>query len=56
MRKTTSMALLLVVPAGCAAKKQKIMQSTDECIAARDAALRAASSCERCCSTPSLRK
>jgi hypothetical protein len=55
MKKITSMALLLVVLAGCAAKKQ-VMQSTEECIAARDAALRAASSCDRCCSTPPLRK
>ena len=55
MKKITSMAFLLVVLAGCAAKKQ-VMQSTEECIAARDAALRAAASCERCCATPPMRK
>lgn len=55
MKQITLMALLLVGLAGCAAKKQ-VMQSTEECIAARDAALRAASSCERCCSAPVMRK
>jgi hypothetical protein len=49
------MALLLVVLAGCA-KKQKVVQGVEECIAARDAAQRAAASCERCCVTPPLRK
>src|SRR4029453_17799120 len=41
MKTTTVMSFLLVVLAGCAAKKQ-VMQSTEECIAARDAAQRAA--------------
>lgn len=56
VKKVSSMALLLVVLAGCAAKKQKVVQGVDECNAARDAALRAAASCERCCATPPLRK
>jgi hypothetical protein len=55
MKTTTVMAFLLVVLAGCAAKKQ-VMQSTAECIAARDAAQRAAASCDRCCQTPPMRK
>jgi hypothetical protein len=54
MKTTTLIALLLLVLTGCA-KKQKVVQSTDECIAARDAALRAASSCDRCC-TPHMQK
>ena len=56
MKTITLMAFLLVVLAGCAAKKQQVMQSTEECIAARDAALRAAASCDRCCQTPPMRK
>jgi len=55
MRKMIPVALLLTVLAGCVAKKQ-IMESSEECTAARDAALRAASACERCCSTSPLRK
>jgi hypothetical protein len=53
MKTTTLMALLRVVLAGCAAKK---VQGIEECNAARDAALRAASSCERCCTLPPARK
>jgi hypothetical protein len=56
MKKTTLMMLFLVALAGCAAKKQKVVQATDECLAARDAALRAASSCEQCCNRPTMRK
>jgi hypothetical protein len=51
MKTTMLMALFLVALAGCAAKKQQIMQSTEECIAARDAALRAAASCDQCCAS-----
>jgi len=56
MKTTTVMALLLVVLAAGCAKKQKVVQGVDECLAARDAAQRAAASCERCCATPPLRK
>jgi hypothetical protein len=50
MKTTMLMALFLIALAGCAAKKQ-VMQSTEECIAARDAALRAAASCDQCCAS-----
>jgi hypothetical protein len=50
MKTQTLMVLFLVALAGCAAKKQKVIQeATEECNAARDAALRAAQSCEQCC-------
>jgi hypothetical protein len=50
MKTKTLMVLFLVALAGCAAKKQKVVQeATEECNAARDAALRAAQSCEQCC-------
>ena len=49
MKTTTLVALALVVMLSGCAKKQKVLQSTEECLAARDAALRAAASCERCC-------
>ena len=50
MKTKTLMVLFLVALAGCAAKKQQdIQQATEECIQARDAALRAAQSCEKCC-------
>lgn len=55
MKTTTLVTLLLLALAGCAAKKQ-IVQSTEECIAARDAALRASAACERCCATPKVYK
>jgi len=55
MKTITVIALLLVVLAGCA-KKQKVVQGVEECTAARDAAMRAAASCDRCCATPPLRK
>jgi len=55
MKTTTLVTLLLVALAGCAAKKQ-IMESSEECIAARDAALRASAACERCCATPKTYK
>lgn len=55
MKTTALVALMIVVLATGCAKKQKVMQSTDECIAARDAAQRAAAACERCCTT-SMRK
>jgi hypothetical protein len=53
-----AVVLFLVALAGCAAKKQKVVQeATEECNAARDAALRAAASCEACCaSRPPMRK
>lgn len=54
MKTNTLIAMLLVVLAGCAAKKQ-VVQGIEECNAARDAAQRAAASCESCCSKP-LRK
>lgn len=55
MKATALVALFLVaVLSGCA-KKQKMVQSTEECLAARDAAMRAAASCERCC-TGAMRK
>jgi uncharacterized protein YcfL len=47
--------LVLIALAGCAAKKQ-VVQSTEECIAARDAALRASAACEKCCATPPVYK
>jgi uncharacterized lipoprotein NlpE involved in copper resistance len=58
MKKTTLMALFLVALAGCAAKKQMVVQqATDECLAAKDAAQRAAASCEACCNAhPAMRK
>lgn len=49
MKTPTLVALALVVMLSGCAKKQKVVQSSEECIAARDAALRAAASCERCC-------
>ena len=55
MKTTTLVALALVVMLSGCAKKQKVVQSTEECVAARDAALRAAASCERCC-TGGMRK
>ena len=49
--------LFLVALAGCAAKKQQVIQqATEECNQARDAALRAAQSCEQCCNRPAMRK
>ena len=57
MKTKTLMVLFLVTLAGCAAKKQQVIQqATEECIQARDAALRAASSCEQCCNRPAMRK
>jgi hypothetical protein len=52
MKTTALIAMLLVgLTMGCAKKKQ-VMQSPDECIAAKDAAMRAAATCEKCCATP----
>ena len=57
MKTKALMVLFLVALAGCAAKKQQVIQqATDECNAARDAALRAAQSCEQCCNRPAMRK
>src|SRR5215470_1970178 len=50
MKTKTLMVLFLVALAGCFAKQQKVThEATEECNAARDAALRAAQSCEKCC-------
>jgi hypothetical protein len=53
MKTITLVAVLLAGVAGaCAKKQQVVMQSTDECIAARDAAQRTAAICEKCCVPP----
>ena len=57
MKTKALMVLFLVALAGCAAKKQQVIQqATEECNQARDAALRAAQSCEHCCNRPAMRK
>jgi hypothetical protein len=47
---TLAAVLLAALATGCAQKKQ-VLQSTEECIAARDAAMRAAASCDACCAS-----
>jgi len=57
MKTKALMVLFLVALAGCAAKKQQVIQqATEECIQARDAAVRAQQSCEQCCNRPAMRK
>ena len=56
MKTKALMVLFLIALAGCAAKKQQVIQqATEECNQARDAALGAAQSCEQCC-RPTMRK